>query len=361
MDALFNMQKIRFSVLDALFNKYNENIYSDTRVHVFINLESILRKIVTGNIDDYFKVKNKEKDYELISNIFNIAAHYRLYFNKLRLESKVYLYLGHPFDSEFRNEEFIPNYRGVYKHKFTKDAKGKYVGNSINNIIDPLKTILQYIEGVYLITSDYTEPSLIPKIISEDFGEKDYGLVITTDRYDYQYVNHRMDVIRNKREQSYYVNKNNVIDVIKRESKVLSDIRVPPLYLPFILSFMEDKSRNIPNIKGVGIVTLLKSIENGIKNNILSKDKFSFSMMEPLLKEDMNADIRSNFICIDLDSQYELCTDSSIIPIKEQLVDLFDEQAIKKINDTYFINNPMMIMEIQPFIRRKQNRNIFGQ
>lgn len=141
--------------------------------------------------------------------------------------------------------------------------------------------------------------------------------------------------------------------------KVISPIRVSPVYVPFILSFIEDKNKNIPNIKGVGIVSLLKDIEKGIQNNILSADKFNFTMMESLLKEKLLDDVRTNFLCVDVESQYRMYSEASILLIKEQIVDLFDEQAIKKINEIYFRDNPMMIMEIQPY-KSKRRINIFG-
>ena len=358
MDVLFNMQKIRFATLDNLFQNHNRHIYNDSTVHVFINMESILRKVTSGKIDDHIKA-NRDGEKDFISNIFNIAAHYRLYFNKSRINSKIYLYMGHSFKAKYRNEEYIDNYREPYNMKFTKDTNGKYVGNMVNNTIETIKTIFTYIEGVYFLSSDYLEPSVIPKVISSSFGEKDYGLIITTDPYDYQYVNHKFDVIRAKGNNSYYVNDTNVIQILKKEYKVVTKETCPSIYTPFILSFLDDRLRNIKGIPRVGVGTVIKSIHNGISQGLISDSSFNFNMLNPIINDTIIDQLRLNFLCVDVQSQYQLATSSMIAPILDQLQDLFDESSLKKINENYFTNNPMMIMEIQPLIN-KPKKNIFG-
>lgn len=77
MDALFNMFKVKFDKLDELISKHCTELTRDSRVNLFINLEPIIKKLAGANIEDYLKVRTEEKSYEMISNIINLASHYR--------------------------------------------------------------------------------------------------------------------------------------------------------------------------------------------------------------------------------------------------------------------------------------------
>lgn len=346
LGIIFNLFKIKYVKLDELILSHCKEINPKSRINFFINFESILKKLSASNVDEYLKVRNSEKIYEMIAEIINLIAHYRMYFTKNRLYSKIYMYMGYPFNITYLNQEINPDYRSDYKHKYTKDRKNFHLSNTIELAIDHVKTILEYIEGVYFITSDSIEPSIIPKIILEENKENAINFILTTDRYEYQYVNKSLYILRPKQNDSYLVSKENVIKIIKLEEKLINDIEVGSNFLPFILSLTGDKYRSIGKLKGVGVAGLLKILDKGIKENIIGKDVTNINLLERIVKPDYVPLLRMNYLCTDIDSQFMRLNVRNKHSIMSQIVDKFDNVSLKKINDQYFRMYPIHLLEL---------------
>lgn len=358
MDALFNMYKVKFSKLDELITKNCTNLSQDSKVNLFINLEPILRKLVNSNIEEYLKVRTDEKAFELISNIVNLAAHYRLFFTKNKLYSKIYLYLNYPFKTVYKNRLIQSDYRKAYEHKFTKDNKSTVFSNTLENVLPFVKIILEYVEGVYLIEVDSIESSLLPLIITKESKSNEVNFILSSDKYEYQYVNKDFYIIRPKQDDSYMVTKSNLIRMVKLENKIVNDIEVGSNFYPFILSLLGDKQRNIEKIKRVGLSSLLKTIHKAIKDNLISKDISNINILANIIKEDYRGLLLKNYYCVDLDTQYQMLNIKDLYSITSQVVDKFDNVELKKINDQYFRTSPLMLLELtgaSKLIKKKKN------
>ena len=105
MDPLFNMFKIRFTILDNIISS-NNDIKPDDKINVFINVESILKLFMNIKMEEYLRVSNEERVLEFISNLINLAAHYRLYFSKNKLYSRVYLIMPNILSERFNNRVY---------------------------------------------------------------------------------------------------------------------------------------------------------------------------------------------------------------------------------------------------------------
>ena len=92
----FNVMKIKYATYDQSLDELNFLQPTD-KVNVFINLESILRLL--SNIKDVDRKVYSCTDFNenIISNIVNLAAHYRKFFRGNNLDTRVYLYMtGQP-------------------------------------------------------------------------------------------------------------------------------------------------------------------------------------------------------------------------------------------------------------------------
>lgn len=358
MDPLFNMFKVKFAKLDELLTKHCTEITRDSRVNFFINLEPILKKLVGANIEDYLKVRTEEKTFEMISNIINLAAHYRLFFTKNKLHSKIYMYLNYPFKTMYKNRLMNPEYRKYYQHRYSKDARTIVLGNTIDNVIPFSKIILEYVDGVYLIQSESIESSLVPHIIAKESPSNTVNFVLSTDKYDYQYANKGFYVIRPKQDESYIVTDKNLINILKTEEKIVNDIEVGAHFYPFILSLLGDKYRNIDKIKRIGLSSLLKTINKAIEEDIIGKDVSNINILSSIIKEEYRGLLLTNYYCTDIDTQFNLLNIKDLHSITSQLTDKFDNVALKNINDQYFRNHPLLLLELtgaNNLIRKKRN------
>lgn len=343
MDRTFNLFKVRFNVLDDLFSQQCKHITPNSRVNVYINMEPVLRKLLSVTNENYSRV-SKINLKEFTSNIINLAAHYRLFFSKHKLYSKIYVYIPTP-QSSYINTSFIDEYRQGYYHNMTKNAKYKNLGNVISDSQEIVQLISEYIEGVYFIESGSIENSLIPYIINSENNDNFDNFIVSNDPYDFQYVNHGFNIIVPKKENSYIVNKDNLIDILKQREHVESDIEPGSLVYPFILSIMGDKRRNIPKISRMGLVTILKTIDKAIKQNIITDRTFNINLLSGIVREDYASILLNNFYCTDIKSQFSRLGQYDTYFITKQIKDKYDEESLKKINDLYFSETPIMLLE----------------
>lgn len=361
MDRTFNLFKVRFNVLDDLFSRQCKYITKDSRVNVFINMEPVLRKLLSVTNEDYSRV-SKINLKEFTSNIINLAAHYRLFFAKNKLYSRIYVYIPTP-QSAYINSTFIEEYRQGYYHNMTKNAKYKNLGNVISDSQEIVQLISEYIEGVYFIESGSIENSVIPYIINSENNDNFHNFIVSNDPYDFQYANLGFDIIVPKKEDSYIVNKDNLIRCLKTRERVETDLEPGPLVYPFILSIMGDKRRSIPKISRMGLMTILKTIDKAISNNIITDRTFNINLLSSIVRDDYSSILLNNFYATDIKSQYSRLGQYDTYFISKQIKDKYDEESLKKINDLYFSETPIMLLEAcsgTKFKEKEKDTSIFN-
>ena len=354
MDPLFNMFKIRFTILDNIISS-NNDIKPDDKINVFINVESILKLFMNIKMEEYLRVSNEERVLEFISNLINLAAHYRLYFSKNKLYSRVYLIMPNILSERFNNRVFNDNYRTFISKKYAQDVNFTSCRYTVKEGLRFAKVITEYIEGVYIIESEHIESSVVPMIISEE--DKSYkNMLVTTDPYDYQYSNHGFYVLRPKKAESFLI-KGNIINTIRRENKIKNTIIVNELFYSFILSIIGDKFRGIPNIKNMGLSKTLSQIEKGVKIGRIPDGANNIRLLLDIIKsEDDRLQILNNFFSMDVAFQCESLTTKDKYNILNQINDKFDIESLRDINDKYFISTPINILEVTSGTKYKEDK-----
>lgn len=359
----FNMHKVKFDQMNKMFEKHVNGLSkptgADSMVNVFINLEPIIRRLSRPDIIERM-INDPNKELRFVSNVINLAAHYRLYFKHLRMKNRLYLYFGYPFTGDFGENMDVKGYRKSYRDKFTIDPYGAHIGTLVDNALPIIKTILTYIGGVYLLTADYYEPSLIPHIIEDKYQlSADLNVLVTNDRYEYQYASHDWLIIRPKTQKHYMINPMNVLEVMALEDKVgVSTTGISNGYLPIILSFLGSQDRDIEKIHGVGMSRMITMIQKGIRTGHLTKNTTSFQSFSAIIKDDVKQRILDNYIVTDLETQYAPLRNSKSLKttLDMMMVDHYDNVGLKKINEQYFegIDSHIMIQELLPDIQTRR-------
>ena len=363
MNLYFNLFKVKFSKLDGIIEKNIGMLPKGSNVNVFINLEDILRKLANPKVDEYLRVSGENKHIELISEIINLASHYRLYFTKNKIHSNVFLYVQYPFKGIQKNSIFNKDYRKYYYHKFNNDISYFSLSEALHNAIPLAKIVLEYIEGVYFIESGNVENSLVPKVVMEHTNpvdlknmKVDANFIVSSGIYDYQYVNHNTYIIISKQDDSEILTKNNVIDYMKRTNDILSRYNVSSTFIPFILSIIGNKHRNIYNIKGYGIKKVFKLLDAALTENLITENMDNINLLSGIIKSGYRDIIMNNFYCTDIGFQYKQLNAKDINDITSQIVDKFDNVSLKRINDEFFINTPLNLMEITAKVSDIKNK-----
>jgi len=345
MEMYFNLFKVRFNTLLDLMRKNSDiNIRSDDTVHIYINLEPILIKLCNPEVIQHITVSKNAK-IEFIANVINLAAHYRLFFTKYKIDSKVFLYMP-SFDSEYKNTIYNKDYRMYFRYKFSEASGNLLLYKLIEDVIPFIHLITEYIQGVYFIESKNVENSLIPYMINEELEADTKNIIVTGDLYDLQYVNHDCSVIIPKGDKSFICTENNVMKYLASIYQCRGTYNLTSNFIPFILSIIGSKYRNIYSIKGLGMKTVYKTLQKAVDEKMISSSIDNIHLLLNVIKQSMRKDILQNYYCIDFAHQYKQLTKKDKYDIMTQLKDKFDNIALKQINDKYFIEYPIMLQEI---------------
>jgi len=347
MEIIFNLFKIRFKLLDELLTKQCKELTPNSTINMFINFEPILKKLVSANIEEYLKVKKEERAIELMSNILNLTSHYRSFFSKNKLYSKIYIYFSYPIlKNTYKNRMINVNYRKYYEDKYANNPKTFVLFQTLSTIIPLLSVITEYIEGVYLIKSNNIESSLVPYVLTNGYKDNSLNLILSNDKYEYQYVNNNFYILNPKKQDSYIVSKENVIETIKFEDKIVNNIDIDSNLYPFIKSILGDKYRNIEKIKNLGLLTIIKTLDKAIKKGIINNNTNSINILSNIIKEEFRNQLLINYYTTSLDIQFKALTIKDIYTITEQVIDRFDNLSLKNLNDKYFTQYPIQLLEL---------------
>ena len=355
MDLYFNMFKIKYSKLDELLAEVDFDIGEE--IIIFINLESILKKITTTIIDKE-NVMFYKRNTILTACVFNLIAHYRYYFHKRAICSRIYVYGPESMDKEYLNNEYNKDYRKFVSIMNMDNTTS--IGTNYKNSIRIIKTILNYVEGVNFITSGIVEPSVIPLIVRKELNLYDKQcFLITDDKYEYQYIKDYFRILKPRQDKSLLIDDENVMDVLKEKTKCKNICNPNINFLPFIISMLGDKYRNIDKIKGIGIAKIYNEIKKGLEEDIINNEVINLNSLINIVPENFQNDFAINYMTTSIFEQYKKLSDVELKYITNQIMDKYDGGYIKKLNDEYFIDFPLNIIEINSGIKKKPRKIIW--
>jgi len=349
------MYKIKYVIINELLK--NIEFKKGEEVNIFVNLESVLKKIKYTTEDKENIFYGPKRNLNLISCIFNLASHYRRYFDKRGLCSRIFIYGPEGCNVEYLNREYSKDYRKNIFIQETTDTVA--IGNMYNKIIPMLKDIISYVNNVYFITSGIIEPSLVPYIINKLLPNDNKNFLITNDIYEYQYTKEDFYLLKPKMEKSLLIDKYNVMNVLKHRVKCKNTLEPDVNFISFILAIMGDSYRGIPKINKVGISTIFKLIDTGIKNNIINNEVENINILLNIVEEYNQNQIMLNYLCTSIREQEKRISISEETYIKNQLINKHDAGYLRDINDKYFIDYPLNVIEISSGIKNNNNKIIW--
>ncbi len=344
MDIIFAMHKIKYTSLDRLFIDFDLK----KNINLYINIEDVISKFKHS----FFTIKSErsiqQNTISLVSNIINLAAHYKVYFSRKNKNIKIFIYGNYPLkDINPSNREILESYRLKYYNFYSNDVEHHSYIETINNTIPMVLEIIKYIPDIYFIPSGTIESSLVPKILSED--NKGTNIILTTDRYEYQYVNHDFYILKiQKKDNHKLLTTDNIIKQLSIEYDLIDDYvsSLSALNIPILYSFTGDIKRSIPNIKFLSMKRAVKIINTAIEKNIISKDISDISSIIEYIDNKYRVEVSEYFNVIDIHSQISRVSTLDKLYINDFIIDKFDISSLKELNEKYFTKNHFMIMEL---------------
>lgn len=337
-----------------------ESLTKNSTIDLYINLESILSVLYSSNtIEEYVKASRDNKFYSLVANVVNLAAHYRAVLSGNRHRNRVILFVQYPFDAKPHNGDLYARYRDdSIARKSITNIKHVNLTSLLIEMLPISKTILEYIDDVHLIYSNGMECSVIPYMIDSMGSRGNIRLLLTDDLYDSQYVHHGFDLlyVNNRKRTKTYINRHNVYDIIKKKANVYNDVKPSIHHIPLILSCIGDNRRNIPKVNGIGVSTLMKELVYAMDRKDIAESTSDINTLINLIPEERRGEIIRNFNMIDVETQANRYFNMYKMDIEAQMVNKFDNIALREIADKHFIEFPLMIYEMNNY---KPKRSIF--
>lgn len=346
----FNLLKLKYSVYDESLTSMNFLKPTD-KVNVFINLETVWKNL--SMITELEKKIIVQKDFHeiMISNILNLAAHYKRFFTSNGLDTKVYLYHTDLTSDEFNQFKYNEDYRAYYLVKFNDNPKFALFSEKLNyDIIPEVKTYCEFIPNVYYISAHNIEGSLVPYIISKEDPIRK-NLIVGGELYDTQYsqisnfVNHYIHRTFNTN-KIYSDLSGYLVDITKKETDedgLTNAFSNYNLYCG-LLAILGNKIRSIEGISGIGPITFKKSLTEAINKNDIPKEPSTPEIMSTIFHDgEIQEEFINNFYCSAIISMYDELTESEKSSVLSQLLDRSDKNTLEKINSTKFFNHPIIL------------------
>ena len=374
LDMIFNLFKVRYIFMTDLFKKFE--FTNVNKVNFFINLESIYSYIHRENIESVLRSSTKlelNNNYKsFISNIINLAAHYRQYFTRARVTSNIIFYTSDfKMDrNRLNNHAYNTKYRKYFYNTYLANDKYDLVNTMIVDGVQLAKTICEHIDRVFLVNSGVVEASVVPYLLKDTNKLKtDLNIILTKDSYDLQYTNHNCIVLWPNKEESITLTKANVMSFLRykndmEESSI--DVNINPKLIPFMLSVLGDKKRSIEKVKGIGFKKLYRGLEKLYLKDFISDENESSLLFESLIDlvkttkgfgEDSSVKdmIGYNYYCIDLVRQADVVNQTAMMMLDDQIINKFDNDSLKKLNDGLFNDYPFNLQELAIYDRADSN------
>lgn len=349
-EVAFTGMKIKYVQYSSMIR--GKKFLSPTdKVSVFINVETLLHSLVSIRDVDDTVLGDKDFTTICVSGIINLAAHYKRFFRKYGLDTKVFLYYSNLTSRNFKNLKYDKHYREYYQDKF---ISGKYsiIGRKLTEEIIPMVSkIMEFIPDAYFIKTDSIDSSLVPMVVSTLYPDRK-NFIVTGDNYDTQYMNYKnfftLLVRRASTQVLFLSDLDKIIPLIFRDNMAVVnnvDVFYNRMFYSMCLASIGDRRRNIKSVKGIGPKTVSNKIKKAIIDGELTKDCGSVDICCSIFGE-VSDDMSKNCRCMNLDSQFADMTESDIFEVKNQITDRYDRNSLEELNRTVYQFYPIMINEL---------------
>lgn len=341
-DRLYEMTKYAF------YGKTDSN-----DVNIYIDAYSILKSIYTHGLNIQIN-----DSYVIASCLINLAIHLRSYFDtRHHVNTKIYIVYGGA-----RPKESIINYYKYNEKNIFMEESNSFIKNLIIDNLNIMQILCPYLYDIFCIVDYENEFSVITSYIINNSDNKNPNIVYTKELLSYQLVAYEPMTflyrpkknLSNDVDNSWVVTKSTIYNAYRYgELKIQKQFDTSLSFKLFSLyqSIIGVRTRSINSLKSAN--NAIRFLERCINNNLLYNDTNSISMIilgENCMLEKAFADAKLNYAnvisrlaAIDLEYQVSLFNTSIISKqeIANSIINLYNPQEIRNINDKYFTQYPL--------------------
>lgn len=365
MNAMIYSNYIRYDRLrELIINEFRGTADEDCiNINVFIDLYSLMKNAYHR---DDFAVDAEDK-YALAAGAINMAAHYRAFFNsRLGVNTKIFIV------SSFNNYKYLSAINPQYHSQV--DLDGIKVEYFLKNI-SALSVISPYLPNIYFKHYDYaTSAAAIRDIMGFNLsnGNKNPNIIITKDILNYQLVNFqpvRTLILRPKKisenqdssDISYLINKYNLMRILlwernrgKKPDPTTMEQRyqkismINPELFSAMLSIIGCQEYGYKSI--LSLPSTINAFHKIIIENQFLLNQYNYNPLDLFRLVEENAKTKRNINIVELESRFRTMDTIYLYDQMQALNielmtkipdDLYAPEMLKKINDKFFVDNPL--------------------
>lgn len=351
LGVCFGMMKVRYQTYDSVLTDL-DYLKPDDKINVFINIETVLKYMsMTQDLEKKI-MTYVDIDKVLVSDIINLAAHYKDFFRGNGLDTNIFLYLT-DLDSEsddFPETTYIEDFRSYYITKYMGNPKFALLGSKLKDVILPeVQTICEFIPNVYLISKKGVDSGVIPAIIAQNYTDRK-NIIISGDVHDTQYG--YMDNFLSQlyiRGYNTHILASTVCEYLRAITKsdnIPDDIVTlfkNPSFYKLLLCCMGDRYRSIMGISGVKLMKLVALITDAVKNKKITPDITNAMLLSDIFPDMVKGDVFHSMVAIDIHNRVSSLGDGTKKDIISKIVDKVDTISLMKLNSSVFQKYPIRL------------------
>jgi len=336
---LIDMNNIKYDILQDITNAEFKGKNIEV-VNLYIDVYSLLKVLYRNDTYDI------ETYSTITSSIVNICSHYRRFFYT-RYNAHTRIFIINSQNLSDINKTLVYGYN--YSYSSSREANPKIV-DLIETNMDLLRTLVPYLPDIYFIDSTFETGVVIYNIMCrDDKANTKAHIILSRDKYNYQLAAMKPNTVILKRidkDISFFVTKNNLLDIYLKERNVKSQsLNVSSELFTTILALSSLKERNIKAITSINkaISVLDQAIKDHRLVNAYNSD-IEYLWNSILLYGGIKSnkmELVNRFKALDIQFQHSIFITSPERDFSDRLVNLVDPQTVKAINNKYFATNPL--------------------
>lgn len=318
-----------------------------THVNLYIDLYAALKTLYSESL------RTEMTDYTAVtSSILNMCAHYRSFFKKLGVTTKIFLIFSH--NCNIISQKLVAGYNKTYFRK----SQNKMPADMVNFNIELLELLCPFLPDIHFLKTEFEVSVLIEYLIRKEQGEGNVNpnIIISKDIYPCQITSLHDDttLIRPKklhgedistiitpRNSANYVDTFWSLVLLARNYKAIK-IQIHPVNFPLFLALNRMDERDLEML-----CSFAKS--RNIIANVAGDQPIKispFAIQDQLMSGNPPYEIVNNrFKVIDVEYQLVLFMDS--IESKQiHYENLSDNATVNMICSKYFEKNPVDLQRL---------------
>lgn len=340
---------VRYSRLDQVIRHAFINSKANN-INIFIDLYGIYKGMFSRNY-----ISNITDYTSMTSLLINMCAHYRHYFKMIGVSCKIFLVSS--FNIPELNCKFVADYNKTFKEKF----KNKMIYNMVDQNIQLLEILCPYLPDIHFVKTDFESSVAMYGIITKERMTNDYpSLIISSDLYPVQLTTLFDDVAYLRPKKSMGEDTSDIIcprmhpdhensfwRVICQEKEEFSindsSVLISSRNYVLLAALNKFYARNFKAIINFTKANkIISSIVDGDTELSVDTLFYNYSDLVQGIPEQI---IRSRYKALDIRYQYNFLNES-VEPMLWTFDNLSDPEAINIINEAYFKNNPIDILNL---------------